>query len=274
MPELPEVEVIRRGLVPYLIGRKVVRIVCANRKLRLPIPRAAFARWIKEGTIQTLDRRAKYLLMGMENGATVVIHLGMTGRLGLFPVQAKRARHDHMRIQLDNGMELRFNDTRRFGSVQVVAPGDLQKTDPFTRLGREPLGSDFTSFYLFEKAQTRRKPIKNFLMDSRVVVGIGNIYANEILFQAGIAPTTPALNLHREAWERIVQSCRNVLQQAIAGGGTTIADFVNHNGQTGYFQLQLQVYGRQGQPCYRCGKPICRIVLAGRATYFCKYCQS
>jgi formamidopyrimidine-DNA glycosylase len=272
MPELPEVEVIRRGLEPLLPGRRVIGLGWSNRKLRLPIPRKALQRWVRGKRIRTVGRRAKYLLIHMANNATVVVHLGMSGKLGLFPVSAPRDKHDHLRLLLDNNMELRFNDARRFGSLQLVEPG-ANLNDLFHNIGPEPFAGAFSPTYLHAKAKKRRQPVKNFLMDNRVVAGIGNIYANEILFRTGICPTTPAGNLTKPQWQRTVRCCRDVLERAIASGGTTIADFVNASGTSGYFQLKLQVYGRGQKKCYKCHTAISRLVLAGRATYFCPSCQ-
>lgn len=272
MPELPEVEVIRQGLALLLRGRRVVGLGWSTRKLRLPMPRRALARWVRGKRIRAVDRRAKYLLIHMANNATVVFHLGMSGKLGLFPAHAPRRKHDHLRLQLDNGMELRFNDSRRFGSLQVLAPG-IPADAVLGDIGPEPLSNDFTPTYLHSRARNRRQPVKNFLMDSRTVAGIGNIYANEILFCAGLRPTTPAQDITASQWQRTVNCCKQVLQQAIASGGTTIADFVGASGAAGYFQLQLQVYGRGQEKCTRCSTTITRLVLAGRATYFCPCCQ-
>jgi len=272
VPELPEVEVIRQGLAPLLVGRQVVGVGWSTRRLRLPLPRRDLARWIKGERIRAVKRRAKYLLLHMANNATVVFHLGMSGKLGLFPAHAPRRKHEHLRLQLDNGMELRLNDSRRFGSVQVLAPG-VAVDAVLGDIGPEPLGDDLTPAYLLSKAQGRCQPIKNFLMDSRTVAGIGNIYASEILFCAGIMPTVPIRDITESEWQRIIRCCRQVLQQAIASGGTTISDFVGASGTAGYFQLQLQVYGRGQGKCFRCQTAITRTVLAGRATYFCPCCQ-
>jgi formamidopyrimidine-DNA glycosylase len=272
MPELPEVEVIRRGLAPLLPGRRIIAFSCSKKKLRLPVPRKAFACWVKGEEVVTVERRAKYLLLRLTGGAVVIFHLGMTGRLGLFSSRLPRLKHDHLRFVLDNDLELRFNDARRFGSIQVAGPGAMLD-DLFAGLGPEPLGKDLTPAYLLAKARNRQQPVKNFLMDGRVVAGIGNIYASEILFQAGIDPLLPAAEIAFKQWQVTVRSCRNVLQQAIAAGGTTISNYVNASGGSGYFQLQLQVYDREGEPCRRCGNPVFRIVLAGRSTFFCKHCQ-
>jgi formamidopyrimidine-DNA glycosylase len=272
MPELPEVEVIRRGLEPLLYGRRVIGLGWSNRKLRLPVPRKALKRWVKGEQVRSVGRRAKYLLLHMANNATVVIHLGMSGKLALFQTTAPRSKHDHLRLQFDNDMELRFNDARRFGSLQVVEPGtDLN--DLFAAIGPEPFADAFSPAYLLRMAKNRHQPVKNFLMDSRVVAGIGNIYANEILFCANICPTTPAGDLTEALWQRTVRCSREVLARAIASGGTTIADFVGASGTAGYFQLQLQVYDRGQEKCYQCQTTINRMVLAGRATYFCPCCQ-
>ena len=273
MPELPEVEVIRRGLTPHLVGRTINRVVISNRRLRLPVPRAKLNLWIQSDRVKSVDRRAKYLLVRMNSGAMLVLHLGMTGRLAFFANGTPRAAHDHLRFELDSGLELRFNDVRRFGSVQVLGPEDVEGTQIFAGLGPEPLGPDLSSDYLLEQARSKVRPIKNFLMDARVVVGIGNIYANEILFAAGIKPTRGVGNLGKPSWERVIQASRQVLEQAIACGGTTISDYVRSNGETGYFQCELRVYGREGEACQRCHSLISRQVLAGRATFFCPKCQ-
>jgi len=272
MPELPEVEVIRQGLAPLLRGRRVIGVGWSTRRLRLPMPRRALTRWVRGERVRAVSRRAKYLLLHMANNATVVFHLGMSGKLGLFQSHAPRRKHDHLRLQLDNGMELRFNDSRRFGSLQVLAP-DIPVDTVLGDIGPEPLGGDLTPAYLLSRAHGRRQPLKNFLMDSRTVAGIGNIYANEILFCAGLRPTTPAGDITESQWRRIIRCCRQVLQQAIDSGGTTISDFVDASGAAGYFQLQLQVYGRSRKKCLRCRTTITRLVLAGRATYFCPCCQ-
>jgi formamidopyrimidine-DNA glycosylase len=259
VPELPEVEVIRQGLLPHLVGRTINRVVISNRRLRLPVPRAKIKRWVQGYRVEDVDRRAKYLLVNMSSGATMVLHLGMSGRLAFFANSTPRTVHDHLRFLLDSGLELRFNDVRRFGSVQVLGPEDPERSQIFTSLGTEPLGPHFSSNYLMGQARGRVRPLKNFLMDARVVVGIGNIYANEILFAAGIKPTRGVSTM--------------VLERAIACGGTTISDYVNSSGEAGYFQAELKVYGRGGKVCQSCGSLIIREVLAGRATYYCPSCQ-
>jgi len=273
MPELPEVEVIRRGLQIHLPGRTVVDIQAGNKKMRLPVPRKNLKRYIQGARVEAVARRAKFLLIAMDNGAYLIIHLGMTGRLGLFRADSPRSKHDHLRLQLDNGMQLRFNDSRRFGSIQVLAPGGDYTNSMLADLGPEPFDPEFTPIYLQGHASGRSRPLKNFLMDSRVVAGIGNIYACEILFHAGLNPEKEVCRLRWQEWTRVVESSRYILHQAISSGGTTISDFVNESGQSGYFQLELQAYGQQGRPCRRCSAAIIKKTMAGRSTFFCPRCQ-
>ncbi|HHO49184.1 MAG TPA: bifunctional DNA-formamidopyrimidine glycosylase/DNA-(apurinic or apyrimidinic site) lyase [Desulfobacteraceae bacterium] len=274
MPELPEVEVTRLGL-QSLPGRRVTRIECGARPLRVALPCKLLDRHILGGRFAAVDRRAKYLLFRMGSGAVLLIHLGMTGKLSLVPTVEPCALHDHLRLQLDNGMDLRFNDSRRFGSVTVwpaVRVSRLEKAFS-ARLGVEPFGPGFTTRHLLERSRSKKQPVKNFLMDSRVIAGIGNIYANEILFAAAIHPHTPAGALSAAAWQRIIRSTRRILKTAIEAGGSTIADFLGTGGNPGYFQLHFEIYDRQGKPCLRCGTAIAKCTLGGRATYFCPVCQ-
>lgn len=273
MPELPEVEVVCLGLAPQVIERQIQKVEWSNKKLRLPVPRANLKQWVEGAQIKKIFRRAKYILLRLDNNAHLIIHLGMTGKLFLVKSSAPRLKHNHLRLFLDTTLEIRFNDTRRFGSIQVVTPQESWQ-DLFKDLGPEPFGDDFSISYLQKCALNRVQPVKNFLMDSRTVVGIGNIYASEILFCAGVLPSTPSKNLSKVKWKKIVKNSRQVLQKAINAGGTTISDFARSNGESGYFQLDLQVYGRGGKPCQKCSTPITRTVMAGRATYFCPSCQS
>ena len=272
MPELPEVEVIKRGLLRHLPGRKVTEIIAGNRKLRLPMPRRDLKQYIKSARINSVDRRAKFLLITMDNSAVLIVHLGMTGRLGIFSEDSPRAKHDHLRLQLDNGMQLRFNDIRRFGFIQVIPPGEGLDNTMLSHIGPEPFAKEFSSNYLHQLAAGKSRPVKNFLMDSRIVAGIGNIYACEILFHAGLHPEKKISIISKNGWEKVVASTRHILMKAIDSGGTTISDFVNESGKSGYFQLELQTYGRQGKPC-RCSTPITKKTMAGRPTFFCSQCQ-
>ena len=273
MPELPEVEVIRRGLASTLTGRRITRVVIQNRRLRLPLRRGRLKGWVEGREVTSVSRRAKYLLITMESGARLVIHLGMSGRLAFVTAGTPPRDHDHVRFVLDGGLELRFNDARRFGSVQVVTPEGGDGAELFAGIGPEPFSRAFSATYLLARTRERKRPIKNLLMDGTVVAGIGNIYANEALFVAGIDPVWPAGELDRDDCRRLVRGCRQVLERAIACGGTTISDFVNSSGVAGSFQCELQVYGRDGEGCRRCGSPIRRRVLAGRAAYSCPGCQ-
>ena len=272
MPELPEVEVISRGLAPHLEGHRLTRVLFGSKRLRLPMPDKKQTALLVGKTICKVERRAKYIVVSLENSTIMIIHLGMTGRLGIFPAKAALATHDHGRWLLDNNLELRYNDTRRFGAIQVLGPNDdLDRF--FAGSGPDPFWEAYSAKYLEKLAANRSLPVKNFLMDNRVVTGIGNIYASETLFMAGINPITPVRKLSRANWQMIVDKSREVLKDAIRCGGTTIADYVNSSGQKGYFQTRLLVYGRTGQPCSVCGNPVCKITLGGRASFFCPVCQ-
>ncbi|HHL33354.1 MAG TPA: bifunctional DNA-formamidopyrimidine glycosylase/DNA-(apurinic or apyrimidinic site) lyase [Desulfobulbaceae bacterium] len=275
MPELPEVEVTRRGLLPHLPGKKITRISWSNKRLRTPIPRKLLRDAIAGEQVRTVDRRAKYLLVRMMSGSVLILHLGMTGKIGLFPGGAPRARHDHLRLLLENGMEMRFNDSRRFGSILVwPAEHAVELEERFNKgKGIEPFSTEFTGDTLKGLAEKRRQPVKTFLMDSRLVAGIGNIYANETLFAVGIFPETPVNHITEAQWQAIAVHCQEILSRAIEAGGSTISDFIGSSGAPGYFQLQLQVYGRAGDPCSRCGAPIEKRKTGGRATFFCPRCQ-
>jgi formamidopyrimidine-DNA glycosylase len=273
MPELPEVEVIRQGLTPRVVGGTITAIACSAKKLRAPLPRAELRRWFLHSRITGLRRRGKYLIFVADNGAAMIVHLGMTGKLGIFAAAAPPALHDHLAFTFADGTQMRYNDTRRFGLVRVLPPGRYEGDDPFKALGVEPLGDAFSAAYLRQMARRRLQPVKNFLMDSRMVAGIGNIYANEILFAAGIRPATPIGSLTQAAWERVAAETRRVLTRAIASGGSSISDFVDSSGRKGYFQLELKVYGRAGEKCPRCGAVITRQLIAGRSSFFCPGCQ-
>jgi len=273
MPELPEVEVIRQGLIPHVVDREIVAIACSAKKLRMDIPQKDLERWLKGGRISAIKRRGKYLIFLLESGAAMIVHLGMTGKLGIFPAAAPPALHDHVVFRLRDGMQMRYNDIRRFGIIRVLTPEQFRENDPFRDMGCEPLEKDFSGPYLKKMAGSRLQPVKNFLMDNHVVAGIGNIYANEILFHAGIHPAKPIGSLTLPRWNAVAEKTREVLLRAIACGGSSISDFVNSSGQKGYFQLELTVYGRAGQGCTRCSATIARLVIGGRSTFFCPNCQ-
>jgi len=269
MPELPEVETTRRGLAPHLIGRTVVGLDIRQPRLRWPIPQA-LRRNLPGQRIDDIERRAKYLLVHT-NAGSALLHLGMSGSLRVLPASTPVGTHDHVDWRLDSGRILRFTDPRRFGS-QLWQPAG--KVHPLLAgLGPEPLGDDFDGDYLWQRSRGRRATVKVFLMDQAVVVGVGNIYASEALFAAGIHPKRAAGSISRARYARLADEVKRVLLYSIARGGTTLRDFINPDSEPGYFEQELFVYGREGQPCKVCGTPIKSIVLGQRSTYFCPKCQ-
>jgi formamidopyrimidine-DNA glycosylase len=270
MPELPEVETTRRGISPHLVGQAIQATVIREPRLRWPIP-ADLPERLDRRTIRTVERRGKYLLIGTNHG-TLIVHLGMSGSLRILCPDSPPRKHDHLDIVLANGTCLRFHDPRRFGCV-IWTEDDPQNHPLLAGLGPEPLSESFDAAYLHGKARGRSTPVKSFIMDSRVVVGVGNIYANEALFRAGIAPRRHAGRIALPRYEKLVPSIRAVLSEAIEQGGTTLRDFVNENGNPGYFQQTLQIYGRNGLPCRRCGEPVRTQRLGQRSTYWCPNCQ-
>lgn len=269
MPELPEVETVRSGLLP-MVGRQMMSCRCHRADLRYPLP--DFAPLLGR-TVTAVRRRAKYLLFDMNGGVTLVWHLGMTGQFHLLDADAPAGSHEHVRIDLDNGTSLRYRDARRFGYAGIVDTARLDQHPWFAKLGPEPLSDAFDSAHLAACCQSRATSIKNRIMDAGVVVGVGNIYASESLFRAGIHPTRPAGRISSARLARLVAAIRSVLQEAIAAGGSTISDFVNSDGKPGYFAHSFQVYGRSGKACLRCGTPIKKITQSGRSTFYCPNCQ-
>jgi formamidopyrimidine-DNA glycosylase len=273
MPELPEVETIRRGLERVLVGQTVCQIKIRETRLRRPVNVPRLKKWITGQRVRALSRRAKYLLCEMENHAHLVVHLGMSGRLLYCEKKLPLQKHDHVRFVFNNGHELRFCDPRRFGLIDAVPPQKLPEYVHFRNLGPEPLSPDFTTDYLRARAEKLSRPIKNFIMDAAVVVGVGNIYTSESLFRAGIHPKKPSGTLRLPEWKKLAQKIRETLELAIATGGTTLNDFYNSDGGMGYFQQHLMVYDRAGEPCYICASKIKRIVQAGRSSFYCPRCQ-
>jgi formamidopyrimidine-DNA glycosylase len=269
MPELPEVETSRRGIAPWVEGRRVLSVAVRDRRLRWPIAEN-FESKLSGQLIESLQRRAKYLLFNTGSGSAL-LHLGMSGSLRIIEPEEPAGKHDHVDILFDNGKALRFRDPRRFGSL-------LWAEDPavhplLRKLGPEPLGDCFDVDYLWRKARGRRVAIKQFIMNAAVVVGVGNIYASESLFMAGINPKVKAGRIARERMLRLVSAIKTVLSKAIDAGGTTLRDFHGGDGEPGYFQQELLVYGRDGDPCLSCDRPISLVVLGQRSTFYCKYCQ-
>ena len=249
MPELPEVETTRRGLAPHLLGAQFTGAVVRQARLRWPVPSELTA-LLAGRRITELGRRGKYLLLTTAGG-TLVIHLGMSGSLRLVAANLPPGRHDHVDLLLEGGRAVRFTDPRRFGAV-LWTTGKPEHHRLLAHLGPEPLGAGFDGECLWRRARGRRVAVKALLMDSRVVVGVGNIYANEALFRSGIDPRRAAGRISRVRYQRLAEAVRGVLTEAIAQGGTTLRDFVAGDGRPGYFQQQLQVYGRGGRPCVRC----------------------
>jgi len=265
MPELPEIEVLRRSLEPHLVGDRVERVEVRNRALREPIDARALSRRAAGRDIATLRRRAKYLLIDLTGGQTVVVHLGMSGRLTLAPGGAPPEPHEHAVFHLRSGRKLRLRDPRRFGLLFALPTAGLAADPHFAHLGVEPLEPGFSGGVLAAAAAGRRGPVKPFLMDATVVVGVGNIYASEALHRAGVHPARSVA--------RISAASRAVLRQAIEQGGTTLNDFADGEGRSGYFQVSLGVYDRAGEPCAACGTAVRRLVQAGRSTFYCPRCQ-
>ncbi len=302
MPELPEVETTRRGLAPHLEGRRVVGVTLRRPDLRWPIPRE-IETLLPSQTILSIRRRAKYLLMDTPAGSALW-HLGMSGSLRVLPADTPVRAHDHVDVVIGGGAAasvaptpalprtrgreqserrrelsahtgetrvLRFNDPRRFGCLLWQPPGETHEL--LRGLGPEPLSDDFSGDLLYERSRGRKVPVKAFLMDQKVVVGVGNIYVAEALFAAGVSPLRAAGKVSRERYEAIATEIRRILTYAIARGGTTLRDFISPDGAPGYFEQELSAYGRGGEPCPRCGRPLKQAMLAQRATVWCGHCQ-
>jgi len=270
MPELPEVEVVRSGLEPRLVGRGITAAICHRSSLRYPLPDLA---GICGCRVIAVRRRAKYLLIELDDSRTLVWHLGMTGQFHVLAQHEIIARHEHVCLQFDDGQSLRYRDARRFGYVGLIATAALSEHPWFAALGPEPLGAAFDSRYLAGLCHGRSAPIKSVMMDNHVVVGVGNIYAAESLFRAGIHPARAAGRIAQARLEQLVQAVQQVLAEAIEAGGSTISDFVRADGRPGYFAHAFQVYGRDGCDCFRCGRTIKRIKQSGRSSFYCPGCQ-
>lgn len=273
MPELPEVETLRRSLEPHLLGDRIERVEVRNPAMREAIQPAQLARRTAGREVAALRRRAKYLLIDLERNQTLVVHLGMSGRLTLVPAEEPLEPHEHVAFFLRSGRRLRLRDPRRFGLVFAVPTPEIPNDPHFAHLGIEPLEPGFDGDFLARAAAGRRGPVKSFLMDARIVVGLGNIYATEALFRSGVHPNRSVGRISAGSWGRIAESSMAVLRQAITQGGTTLNDFADGEGRSGYFQVSLGVYGREGEPCSTCGTPIRRIVQAGRSSFYCHRCQ-
>lgn len=270
MPELPEVETTRRGIAPHLTGHAVADVIVRHPQLRWPVPRGLAGK-LRGCVVQAVERRAKYLLLRFAHG-TLILHLGMSGSLRLVDADAPVGKHEHFDLVLDTGRALRLTDPRRFGAVLWTRDEPAQH-ELLRDLGPEPLGEDFDAGYLYRATRQRKTAIKQFIMDSKIVVGVGNIYASEALFRAGIHPSRAAGALSQERCARLVAAIKEVLREAIRQGGTTLRDFTGGDGKPGYFAQQLRVYGRAGEPCTACGATIKQTRHGQRSTYYCPRCQ-
>lgn len=275
MPELPEVETVRTGLEPLLSDREITGVICHRRSLRYALPDLSL---LPGKRVKSVRRRAKYLLFDIEaadseRAQVLVWHLGMTGQFHVLPEQSKPGAHEHVCFNLSDGQSLRYRDARRFGYAGLLFADELEQHAWFAGLGPEPLSDAFSVEYLAEVCAGRKAPIKNVMMDAGVVVGVGNIYASESLYRAGIHPARAAGKISAVRLQVLVKVIRQVLEEAIDAGGSSISDFVHTDGKPGYFAHSFQVYGRQGESCFACDRQIKRISQAGRSTFYCSGCQ-
>lgn len=268
MPELPEVETSRRGIEPHLVGAKILHAVVRNGRLRWPVSDEIHA--LSDKTVLSVQRRAKYLLVELTDG-WIIIHLGMSGSLRILPEDSPVQKHDHVDLVMDNGKILRYTDPRRFGAWLWAQT--LEGSNVLAHLGPEPLSDEFNPRYLQEKSACKKTAIKPWLMDNKLVVGVGNIYASESLFAAGIHPDRIAHSLSPAEYKRLVLAIKAVLTRSIEQGGTTLKDFLQSDGKPGYFAQELQVYGREGEVCRRCDTAISASKHGQRSTYYCRRCQ-
>ena len=270
MPELPEVETTRRGIDPFVAKKKIAHVTIRERRFRWPIPND-FEKKVNGHTVRSISRRAKYLLFELDHGY-FMIHLGMSGSLRIVEQKTALQKHDHVEFQLPNKLCLRFNDPRRFGSVLWLGENPYEHA-LLNKLGPEPFDKKFNGDHLFKASRKKKVPVKNFIMDNHVVVGAGNIYANEALFMSGIRPGKAAGRLTKKEYALLAKNIIDVLGASIEMGGTTLKDFVGGDGKPGYFQQTLRVYGRNKLPCLQCKTPIKLIRLGQRSTFYCPECQ-
>jgi formamidopyrimidine-DNA glycosylase len=272
MPELPEVETTRRGIEPYIINRRIQSIEIRESRMRWPIEECVHD--LVGHKAECVERRAKYLLIRSKVG-TLILHLGMSGSLRICPTGHELKKHDHFIVGLEGDMEMRLHDPRRFGAVlwHGIDDGPMMEHRLLQHLGPEPLSDRFDSDYFAASCSNRKTSIKQHIMNSKTVVGVGNIYASEALFRSGIKPTRKAGNISKPRLIRLNEQIKQVLSEAIKQGGTTLRDFLREDGQPGYFKQRLQVYDRAGKPCRDCGKSIQKIVISNRSTFYCSKCQ-
>jgi len=269
MPELPEVETSRRGISPHIVDQKICGVILRHHQLRWPIPSNLLV-LLKNRVLLAVDRRAKYLLLRFENG-TLLIHLGMSGSLRICKLGDEPQKHDHVDFEFQHCL-LRYTDPRRFGAILWLGEAP-QECPLLSILGPEPLSEEFTAEMLYEQAKNRKIPVKQFIMEQKVVTGVGNIYATEALFNAKISPIRAANNISLKRYQRLVIAIKKILEEAIKQGGTTLKDFVGGDGKPGYFQQTLHVYGKTGELCPSCDKPLTSVKLAARNSVYCSHCQ-
>ncbi|SFB05600.1 DNA-(apurinic or apyrimidinic site) lyase [Poseidonocella pacifica] len=280
MPELPEVETVRRGLLPAMEGQRIALAEVRRPDLRWPFPERMAER-LTGKVVERLWRRSKYILMELSGGETLLMHLGMSGRvlvsgdpLGQFEYEHPAAeKHDHVVLHMENGARITFNDPRRFGAMDLLVTGQEDAHPLLASLGPEPLGNSFDESYLVDRLRGRNTPIKSALLDQRVVAGLGNIYVCEALFRAGISPMRKAARISPQRIASLVPIIRAVLAEAIAAGGSSLRDYRRADGELGYFQHSFDVYGREGEACRTCGAPVLRMVQSGRSSFYCGACQ-
>ena len=272
MPELPEVETVRRGIEPHVLGRCIADVLVRDARLRWPVD-PKLAQRLRGRRIEAASRRGKYLLLHLDNGDRLIIHLGMSGSVLVLKPGHPTKKHDHVDLLLSGKILLRFHDPRRFGAV-LLWP-EAQATHPLLEnMGPEPFSKEFNGDYLYQRARGRTAAVKNFVMDGRIVVGAGNIYAAEALFRSGIRPAKAAGRLSRAQCTALVEKIREVLSEAIKKGGTTLRNFAGADGSPGYFRQKLFVYGRAGEPCLVCGTAIRRAIIGQRSSFHCPKCQT
>lgn len=272
MPELPEVETVLRGLRPVMKGQCFAEVTLNRPDLRYPFPEK-FVDRLKGSIVTNLTRRAKYLVFNLDSGESMIVHLGMSGRVQICTDEYIAKSHDHAVFQMSNGVTVSYNDPRRFGFIDLCSQLEFIRYKSFVNLGPEPLNNDFHANYLWKKASERKCPIKSFLLDQTVIAGLGNIYVCEALFQVGLDPRMETRSLTKNTCKKLIFSIQDVLEKAIFAGGSTLKDYQQVTGEIGYFQHQFQVYGREGEDCYRCQTIIQRITQSGRSTFYCPRCQ-
>ncbi len=280
MPELPEVETVRRGLAPVMEGCRIETLIVNRPDLRFPFP-AHFCDRVSGTVIQRFGRRAKFLILELSSGENLIMHLGMSGRFTVASGDAvtyaseaaSNSKHDHVVFIMQNGARITYNDPRRFGFMELWPAATLESYPRLKDMGPEPLSNGFSAAYLDRVLTGRKTPIKAALLDQSIIAGLGNIYVCEALFRAGISPRRKASTIPGQRAQRLAPQINAVIHEAIEAGGSSISDFTNASGQLGYFQHRFAVYGREGEPCLTCASPIRRIVQAGRSSFFCGTCQ-